>query len=141
MTFCISTQVGCAVGCSFCMTGRDGLLRQLGSAEIVAQVIERAQNGKPIYSAFFQQSSFGTFTIANERFAVKVRDDVPLEYVCALACGGPRGGLRSRPRGGLRGGQAAVARAVCEFAQVRSVRRIDSRHGASIQSRHREMWD
>ena len=36
---CVSTQVGCAVGCNFCMTGRDGLLRQLGSAEIVAQVV------------------------------------------------------------------------------------------------------
>jgi len=35
---CVSTQVGCAVGCTFCMTGRDGLLRQLGGAEIVAQV-------------------------------------------------------------------------------------------------------
>jgi 23S rRNA (adenine2503-C2)-methyltransferase len=35
---CVSTQVGCAVGCVFCMTGREGLLRQLGSAEIVAQV-------------------------------------------------------------------------------------------------------
>jgi 23S rRNA (adenine2503-C2)-methyltransferase len=35
---CISTQVGCAVGCVFCMTGRSGLLRQLGSAEIIAQV-------------------------------------------------------------------------------------------------------
>jgi 23S rRNA (adenine2503-C2)-methyltransferase len=36
---CVSTQVGCAVGCVFCMTGRDGLKRQLGSAEIVAQVV------------------------------------------------------------------------------------------------------
>ena len=36
---CVSTQVGCAVGCTFCMTGKDGLLRQLGSAEIVAQVV------------------------------------------------------------------------------------------------------
>lgn len=36
---CVSTQVGCAVGCVFCMTGRNGLLRQLGSAEIVAQVV------------------------------------------------------------------------------------------------------
>lgn len=35
---CVSSQVGCAVGCVFCMTGRDGLLRQVGSAEIVAQV-------------------------------------------------------------------------------------------------------
>ena len=36
---CISTQVGCAVGCVFCMTGTGGLLRQLTSGEIVAQVV------------------------------------------------------------------------------------------------------
>lgn len=36
---CVSTQVGCAVGCVFCMSGRNGLIRQLGSAEIVAQVV------------------------------------------------------------------------------------------------------
>jgi len=36
---CVSTQVGCAVGCTFCMTGREGLLRQVESAEIVAQVV------------------------------------------------------------------------------------------------------
>jgi 23S rRNA (adenine2503-C2)-methyltransferase len=36
---CVSTQVGCAVGCVFCMSGRAGLQRHLGSAEIVAQVV------------------------------------------------------------------------------------------------------
>ena len=36
---CVSSQVGCAVGCLFCMTGRDAMRRQLGSAEIVAQVV------------------------------------------------------------------------------------------------------
>jgi 23S rRNA (adenine2503-C2)-methyltransferase len=36
---CVSTQVGCAVGCTFCQTGRSGLIRQVGSAEIVAQVV------------------------------------------------------------------------------------------------------
>jgi 23S rRNA (adenine2503-C2)-methyltransferase len=35
---CVSSQVGCAVGCVFCMTGRDGLIKQVGSAEMVAQV-------------------------------------------------------------------------------------------------------
>lgn len=50
-----------------------------------------SKEGKPVYSAFFQQSSFGNFTIANERFAVKVSADVPLEHVCALACGGQTG--------------------------------------------------
>lgn len=36
---CVSTQVGCAVGCVFCMTGRDGLLRQVDAAEMDAQVV------------------------------------------------------------------------------------------------------
>jgi 23S rRNA (adenine2503-C2)-methyltransferase len=36
---CVSTQVGCAVGCVFCKTGEAGLRRQMGSAEIVAQVV------------------------------------------------------------------------------------------------------
>jgi len=43
---CVSTQVGCAVGCVFCMSGRDGLQRQLGSAEIVAQVVLARQRRK-----------------------------------------------------------------------------------------------
>jgi 23S rRNA (adenine2503-C2)-methyltransferase len=36
---CVSTQVGCAVGCTFCMTGTLGLERQLTSEEILAQVV------------------------------------------------------------------------------------------------------
>ena len=36
---CVSTQVGCAVGCVFCMTGKSGLLRQVTSGEMVAQVV------------------------------------------------------------------------------------------------------
>lgn len=37
---CVSSQVGCAVGCVFCMTGQSGLIRQLTDLEIVAQIIE-----------------------------------------------------------------------------------------------------
>ena len=37
-TLCVSTQVGCAMACKFCMTGTLGLLRNLTAAEIVAQV-------------------------------------------------------------------------------------------------------
>lgn len=37
-TVCVSSQVGCAVGCVFCGTGRMGFRRQLTSAEIVDQV-------------------------------------------------------------------------------------------------------
>jgi 23S rRNA (adenine2503-C2)-methyltransferase len=38
MTFCISTQVGCAMACSFCLTGKMGLTRHLTAGEIVGQV-------------------------------------------------------------------------------------------------------
>jgi 23S rRNA (adenine2503-C2)-methyltransferase len=38
MTFCISTQVGCAMACAFCLTGRMGLTRHLTAGEIVGQV-------------------------------------------------------------------------------------------------------
>ncbi len=37
-TICISSQVGCRMGCSFCETGRMGLLRNLTVSEIVQQV-------------------------------------------------------------------------------------------------------
>jgi 23S rRNA (adenine2503-C2)-methyltransferase len=38
MTFCISTQVGCAMACAFCLTGKMGLVRNLNAGEIVGQV-------------------------------------------------------------------------------------------------------
>ena len=37
-TFCVSTQVGCAMGCAFCLTGKMGLIRHLTAAEITGQV-------------------------------------------------------------------------------------------------------
>ena len=37
-TLCISSQAGCAVGCRFCATGHQGFSRNLGTAEIVAQL-------------------------------------------------------------------------------------------------------
>ncbi len=50
-----------------------------------------SKNGAPIYSAFFQQSSFGTFALTQERYAVKVRRDAPLEQLGPLACSGQTG--------------------------------------------------
>jgi 23S rRNA (adenine2503-C2)-methyltransferase len=38
MTFCISTQVGCAMSCGFCLTGKMGLVRNLTPGEIAGQV-------------------------------------------------------------------------------------------------------
>jgi aryl-alcohol dehydrogenase len=50
-----------------------------------------SRNGTPVYSAFFQQSSFGTYALTQERYAVKVRKDAPLEALGPLACSGQTG--------------------------------------------------
>lgn len=42
---CVSTQVGCAIGCTFCQTGRGGLERGLSAAEILAQVVLARRRG------------------------------------------------------------------------------------------------
>jgi len=39
-TVCISSQVGCAMGCKFCLTARQGFIRNLMSSEIINQVIQ-----------------------------------------------------------------------------------------------------
>jgi len=48
-TVCVSTQVGCALGCSFCATGRMGLARNLTTGEIVGQLLAvGASSDRPI---------------------------------------------------------------------------------------------
>ena len=49
---CVSSQVGCAVGCQFCMTGVGGLVRQVTSGEIVAQVV-LARRLRPVKKVVF----------------------------------------------------------------------------------------
>jgi len=39
-TVCVSTQVGCKVGCAFCLTAKGGFVRNLTPGEIVGQVLE-----------------------------------------------------------------------------------------------------
>jgi 23S rRNA (adenine2503-C2)-methyltransferase len=45
-TYCISSQVGCALDCKFCATGKMGLLRNLTHAEIIEQVMQMKALGK-----------------------------------------------------------------------------------------------
>src|SRR5947207_9470603 len=40
ITLCISSQVGCGLGCTFCLTGQLGFTRDLTADEIISQVIE-----------------------------------------------------------------------------------------------------
>jgi len=46
VTFCISSQVGCALGCKFCATGKMGILRNLSAGEIVGQVLLMKEKAK-----------------------------------------------------------------------------------------------
>jgi len=46
-TVCVSTQVGCPVGCPFCATGQSGFKRNLTAGEVVAQVLHFARGLAP----------------------------------------------------------------------------------------------
>jgi 23S rRNA (adenine2503-C2)-methyltransferase len=47
-TLCVSSQVGCALDCSFCATGRQGFNRNLTAAEIIGQVVLASRELGPV---------------------------------------------------------------------------------------------
>jgi 23S rRNA (adenine2503-C2)-methyltransferase len=56
-TLCLSSQVGCAMGCTFCATGQMGIVRNLSAAEIVGQVVAMLNHhdhpmGRPVNLVF-----------------------------------------------------------------------------------------
>jgi aryl-alcohol dehydrogenase len=72
---------------SHCMRSFD--LKMRGTRADGSTLMSR--DGAPVYSAFFQQSSFATHAIANERYMVKVRKDAPLKLLGPFACSGQTG--------------------------------------------------
>jgi len=68
---CVSSQVGCAVGCQFCMTGREGLLRQVGSAEIIAQVA-LARTMRPVKKVVFMGMGEPAHNLDNVMAAIEL---------------------------------------------------------------------
>lgn len=55
-TLCLSSQVGCALGCRFCLTGRQGLTRNLSAGEMVSQVLyvrPWVRAGRPLTNLVF----------------------------------------------------------------------------------------
>jgi aryl-alcohol dehydrogenase len=46
-----------------------------------------SRNGEPVYSGFFQQSSFANFAVAPAKDVVKIRRDAPIEMLGPLGCG------------------------------------------------------
>lgn len=47
LTLCVSTQIGCAMGCAFCLTGRGGLKRNLKAYEMADQLLVAMDNLSP----------------------------------------------------------------------------------------------
>ncbi len=77
--------------CVYCTNGKPAYclaaarLKNFGTRADGSTVMTR--QGKPVFSCFFQQSSFATYALATERNVVKVPEDVPLELLAAFPCG------------------------------------------------------
>lgn len=75
-TLCVSSQVGCKMGCTFCETGRMGLLRHLSTDEIIAQLlVARHQLGWPIRNIVFMGMGEALDNATNVLQAVRVMND------------------------------------------------------------------
>ena len=70
-TVCVSSQVGCAVGCTFCASGQNGVERDLSAGEIVYQVWYHHQR-RPVTNVVFMGSGEPLFNYDNVRAAIGV---------------------------------------------------------------------
>ena len=89
---CVSSQVGCAVGCQFCMTGRDGLLRQVTSGEIVAQVV-LARARRPVKKVVFMGMGEPAHNLDNVLEAIELlgaEANIPHKNLVFSTVGDPR---------------------------------------------------
>jgi len=75
-TVCVSSQVGCAMGCSFCATGQQGFKRNLTSGEIVSQVLHFARISKErISNVVFMGMGEPFLNYDNVLEAIKILND------------------------------------------------------------------
>jgi len=75
-TLCVSSQVGCKMGCTFCETGRMGLLRHLTTDEIIAQLlVARHRLGWPIRNIVFMGRGEALDNAKNVIQALRVLND------------------------------------------------------------------
>ena len=70
-TICVSSQVGCPVGCTFCASGINGVDRDLTAGEIVYQVLHH-QRHRPVTNIVFMGSGEPLFNYANVRTAINL---------------------------------------------------------------------
>ena len=75
-TLCVSSQVGCKMGCAFCETGRMGLLRDLAADEIIAQLlVARHRLGWSIRNIVFMGMGEALDNTKNVLQALRVLND------------------------------------------------------------------
>jgi len=89
---CVSSQVGCAVGCRFCMTGQSGLIRQVTSGEIVAQVV-LARRQRPVKKVVFMGMGEPAHNLDNVLEAIEllgVEGDIAHKNLVVSTVGDPR---------------------------------------------------
>jgi 23S rRNA (adenine2503-C2)-methyltransferase len=104
-TLCVSSQVGCKMGCTFCETGRMGLLRHMTTAEIVSQLLvarhvlglavknivfmgmgEALDNAENVFEAIRVMNDDVGMQMAHERFTVcSVGHEEGLKKLMALS--------------------------------------------------------
>lgn len=73
-TVCVSSQVGCAVGCSFCASGRNGVERDLSAGEIAFQVLFHHRR-RPVTNVVFMGSGEPLFNYGNLIKAIALLGD------------------------------------------------------------------
>lgn len=74
-TLCISSQVGCPLGCSFCATGQMGFQRDLTTGEIVYQVIRALQEGHRIHNIVLMGMGEPLLNLKNVLKAIRILND------------------------------------------------------------------
>lgn len=73
LTACVSSQVGCAVNCAFCATGKRGFVRNLTAAEIVEQVLTiQRDTGLKVTNVVFMGQGEPLLNLENVMQALKI---------------------------------------------------------------------
>ncbi len=94
LTLCISTQAGCKFKCKFCVSGRDGFLRNLSTSEIVSQftTVNKVISPRKITNVVFMGSGEPLDNFKNVRKAVEILLEPKGAYlgkrkICLSTCG------------------------------------------------------
>jgi 23S rRNA (adenine2503-C2)-methyltransferase len=95
-TLCLSTQVGCSMGCRFCRTGRLGLRRNLTTEEIVEQYLAARERLGPLSNIVFMGMgepllNTGAVFSAARIFAHPHGPEIPFKRITISTCGIPEG--------------------------------------------------